>query len=252
MPDRLSLQLSDAEEQLRRINEVTSAAQQELGELQEAIRVTRRDHDREVAALRRSFKKKQLSLEKEYAQKAQAFRSRIESSERRVKELSIQEGVSLHNLDEQTRKLELVQEDYRTTKVERSEKLTELRLQAESTITILTDKQAELSTINQKIEQDGQKLTHVEERLVQAEQAFTTRSDELRTKIREAEDRLEKTQRLIKEYETSAEAIRKQDEARGEELYRRETALTAGRRALGQDRQNFESVKRRFYQTKSL
>lgn len=97
-----------------------------------------------------------------------------------------------------------------------------------------------------------QKVKHWEQRLVEAEEAYSHRRFELNEDISNAEASLNRIRARIKEYEDAMEVIREADESHVKDLENREQALKARNRSFNLERQDFEAEKKRFYQTREL
>lgn len=108
------------------------------------------------------------------------------------------------------------------------------------------------AALTDRVETLKKQVAHYETRLVQAEEAYTKRSKELRKATREAEAELTRVQARIKAYEDSEQATREADKDRAKDLAKREQELKAGWRSLNQKTQDFEGEKTRFYQTRDL
>lgn len=248
----LHRQTAKAEAELAQIQDVIAAAQRQLSDLQDAIKAAQREHDKKISALKISLRKKLRDTQRDYDARLENLQSRTILLDKEFGELTAQKGVLAYEIEEQRRLLGQLQTEYRTTRDENTERLSKLRESIDQAKETLHATKEKLVDTNNKLEDATAKLTHIEERLVQAEQAYDARSTDLQTKIRNAEDTLGKTVRMIQEYEGSMESVRKDDEARGRELTQRETALAAGKRALSKERLDFDAEKRRFYQTKAL
>lgn len=252
MPNPQSPQLDEAQAELERLHGIIRAAQTQLSEIQEAIKLAYREHDRTVANLKSSLKKKLRIIRDEYATKTEEFVYAFENIQKDIKEATAEKGVLIYDIEERQRKLESLQDDYRTTRDDQATKLETLRSNVEESTNILADKETQLAEVIQKLEHDSNHLKGVETRLVQAEQTYAERSVDLQAKLRAAEGRLDKIERIIREYDASMQAVRAADAARSKDLDQRERLLASGKRALGQERQEFADEKKRFYQTKAL
>lgn len=246
------LQIANANKELEQIHGIIAAAKQQLSELQLVIKTTQHEHNRKLASLKTSLRKKLRIIQREHDDKADGLRTHIELLRKETKELTAQKGVLVYEIGEQQRALDQVQKEFHVIQNENGEKLSKLRNTFEQTEESLRTTSKNLIDVTNKFNDTTIKLQYTENSLVQVEQTYIKRSNELQTKLREAESNLGKTERMIQEYEVSIQAIREADKAHSEDLQQRETILMANTRALGQQRQDFEAEKRRFYQTKSL
>lgn len=249
---RQSQQLSAANAKLEQIQGIISAAIAELRQLQANIKLNRRRHDAQIVRLRKLRVGRKREMRKEFEDLSMRLQGKVILLRRAIKECTAEKGVIEYEIAEAKRNLERQRREYKNAAKDDVEKLAKLKDNVERTTETLSTRTAELEEIDTKLELTNRRRIRFEKLLVQVEEAYATRSTDLRKLIRDAEEKLARTERMIQEYEKAAVITREADEARTADLEKREGALAAGKRALSQQRADFEAEKKRFYQTKSL
>lgn len=252
MPSRQSQQLDAANARLEQIQGVISAAQSELRQLQADIKLARRQRDLQTARLKKAYQQKAKEIRKEFEALSAGLQDGLTVLQQAVKDSTAEKGLAEYEIGELGRKLQRQQQEYDGARKDDAAKLVRLKDSVERASEALGAKEAELISLNDRLTKATKQVDHFEKLLVQAEESYTERVAELRSNLSAAESKLQQTERLVQEYESSMTITREVDEARRIGLERRENLLAAGKRALGQNRADFDAEKKRFYQTKSL
>lgn len=108
----------------------------------------------------------------------------------------------------------------------------------------------ELTMAIEQLAAARKELKHIQDMIVQGEQAFGNRSTELRTILADLQKRVRQLGEQAREYEAGMRYTREEDVKRKAALDAHETDLKARERRLFQDNADFEKRKRRFQQLK--
>jgi chromosome segregation ATPase len=248
----LQKQEAEAESQLQQLKGMIHAGRDQLAGIQEEIKAAEETQ-------RQSIVKRQRELETELKQirdKRAAAISAMEDElilarQKNMTVAEIKDKLEIEIADLNATLLQL-QNQHAATVEKKMGALNELRAKITATEESLQTKKTELGSVDHKLEEASKKLAHIEQRIVEGEQAYSDRSEELRQSIVDAEQRLQQNESAIQSYEASMAEIRATDEARTKDLEDREQSLHAQQRALMRDQQDFAGEKRRFAQTRAL
>lgn len=245
-------QLDTANSTLEQIQGVITAAQSELQQLQTDIKSTRREHDLQIARLKKAYQQKVKKIRKNFAALSEDLQSNITILQQTLKNSIAEKGLIEYEISELGHKTQRQRQEYIAARKDNAEELLRLKESIKLANGTLRSKESKLTQLDVRIANATKQVEHFEKLLVQNEESYAKRATELLINLLTAETKLEQTERLIQEYEMSMAVTREADEARRIDLERRENLLAAGKRALFQNRADFDIEKKRFYQTKSL
>lgn len=247
-----SPQFDTANSTLEQIQGVITAAQSELQQLQADIKSTRREYELETARLKKVHKQRIKKARKNFEILSDDLQNQITILQQIVKNSAAEKGLIEYEIGELSHKLQRQRQEYTTARRDNAEELSKLRQDIELANKTLDAKKTRLTKMDARLTNATKQVEHFERLFVQGEESYAKRTAELLVNLLTAETKLKQTERLIQEYETAMAVTRETDEVRRLDLGKRESLLAAGKRALGQNRADFDIEKKRFYQTKSL